>query len=140
MSLKEGKGKMKINKEEQARREGMAYALKIAKEKGVDGLEEELKFRNCTRLPIGVKRSACDEAIGKIKDSTCDTFIALTVSALNDEFGFGEKRLQRFIDRFEFKALCLGEGYCNWADIVSAIKEELGLELKMRLFSKDVEC
>ena len=31
---------MKISKEEKARREGMAYALKIAKEKGVDGLEE----------------------------------------------------------------------------------------------------
>ena len=131
---------MKLNKEEQARREGMAYALKIAREKGVDGLEEELKFRNCTRLPIGVKRSACDEAIGRIKDSTCDTFIALTVSTLNDEFGFGEKRLQRFINRFEFKALCLGEGYCSWADITQTIKDELMLDLKLRLFNQDANA
>ena len=29
----------KISKEEQARREGMAYALRIAKEKGVEELE-----------------------------------------------------------------------------------------------------
>ena len=35
----------KISKEEQARREGMAYALRIAKEKGVDGLEHEIKMR-----------------------------------------------------------------------------------------------
>lgn len=33
---------MKINKEEKARREGMSYALRIAKEKGIEGLEEEL--------------------------------------------------------------------------------------------------
>lgn len=131
---------MSVNKEEQARREGMSYALKIAKEKGIDGLEEELKFRNCTKLPVGIKRSTCNEVIGRIKDSTCDTFIALTVSTLNDEFGFGEKRLQRFIDRFEFKALCLGEGYCSWADIVNVIKDELGLELKMRLFNQDVRA
>lgn len=33
----------RIDKEEQARREGMAYALLIAKEKGIDALEEDLK-------------------------------------------------------------------------------------------------
>ena len=131
---------MKLNKEEQARREGMAYALKIAREKGIDGLEEELKFRNCTRLPIGVKRSACDEAIGRIKEQTCDTFLILTIATLNDEFGFGQKRAQQFIDRFEFKAVCLGEGYCTWEDHVKAIKDELKLELRLRLFNQDVKA
>lgn len=36
---------MKLSKEERARRDGMAYALKVAKEKGVEGLEEEIKRR-----------------------------------------------------------------------------------------------
>ena len=31
------------SKEEQARLQGMSYALRVAKEKGIDGLEEELK-------------------------------------------------------------------------------------------------
>lgn len=35
----------KLSKEEMARREGMAYALRIAKEKGIDALEEDLKMR-----------------------------------------------------------------------------------------------
>ena len=35
----------KISKEEQARLQGMAYALKKKKEKGIEGLEEEIKFR-----------------------------------------------------------------------------------------------
>lgn len=124
----------KLDKEEAARREGMTYALKIAREKGVDGLEEELKFRNCTLLPVGAKRKNCDVAIEQIKNQTCDTFIALTCHTLNDEFGFGKKRLQKFIDRFENKAECLADGYCYWKDITKTLWDEMGLNLKIRLF------
>ncbi len=130
---------MKINKEERARREGMAYALRIAKERGIVGLEEEIRFRSCTNLPIGISRSACDEAIDRIKDRTCDTFIALTCHTLDDEFGFGQKRLQRFIDRFENKAVCLGEGFCTWADVAETLKRERNIKLRMRLFGEDVK-
>ena len=35
----------KIDKEQKARMDGMAYALKIAKEKGIDGLENEIKSK-----------------------------------------------------------------------------------------------
>ena len=42
------------NKEESARREGMAYALRIAKEKGIEALEKELEFRNITNIPIKI--------------------------------------------------------------------------------------
>lgn len=43
-------------KEEMARREGMSYAFSIAKEKGLGVLEEELKFRNATNIPLKVSR------------------------------------------------------------------------------------
>ncbi len=38
---------------------------------------------------------------------TMDTFTILTVAVLHDEFGFGEKRCQRFIDRMNKKAECM---------------------------------
>ena len=44
------------NKEESARREGMAYALRIAKEKGIEALEKELEFRNITNIPIKISK------------------------------------------------------------------------------------
>lgn len=47
---------MKLSKEERARREGMAYALKVAKEKGVDGLEEEMKRRGVSIAPLHTTR------------------------------------------------------------------------------------
>ena len=56
---------MKISKEEKARREGMAYALKIAKEKGVDGLEEEIRFRNVSLAPIVIPRKELTEFTDK---------------------------------------------------------------------------
>lgn len=43
--------KMKITKEYRIEMEAMSKALKIAKEKGVDALEEELKMRGATKCP-----------------------------------------------------------------------------------------
>ena len=47
----------RMSKEEQARREGMAYALRIAKEKGIEALEEDLKMRNVIDLPCRVSKA-----------------------------------------------------------------------------------
>lgn len=43
-------GKAKWSEIEQARRDGMGYALKIVREKGIEGLEEEVKFRNISKV------------------------------------------------------------------------------------------
>lgn len=125
---------MKTNKEEQARREGMAYALQIAKERGIEGLEEELRFRNCTNIPIGASRKAANDAIEGIKEQTCDSFTIMTIATLHDEFGFGQKRCQQFIDRFEQKAECLAGDYCTWQDHIKMIKDELQLDLNIRIW------
>lgn len=131
---------MALNKEEQARREGMAYALKIAKEKGIEGLEEELRFRNATRIPVAVSRKACDECIQKIKENTVDTVIILSAVTLHDEFGFGAQRLKRFQERFEYKAECISEDYTNWNEQIEILKQECGLEYFIRKNDKDVRC
>lgn len=122
----------KVNKEEQARREGMAYALKVAKEKGIDGLEEELKFRNATHIPVAVSRSACDEQINLIRLNTIDTVTILFVATLHDEFDFGQKRVQRVLDRFDQKAEGIIGNYCTWDDYIQLIKEELNITLAIR--------
>ena len=38
----------RIDKLERARQEGMSYALEVAKKKGIEGLEEELRMRGIT--------------------------------------------------------------------------------------------
>ena len=130
----------KINKEEQARLEGMAFALKIAKEKGIEALENECKFRNATRIPIAVSRKASDECINKIKMNTIDTVTILAAMTLHDEFGFGKERIARFMNRFNFKAECIMEDYTTWDDQIQILAEECGLELSIRKNDKDVKC
>lgn len=130
----------KISKEEQARLQGMSYALKIAKEKGIDGLENDLKMRNIVGLPIPVSRKALNECVTNIKNNVVDTFIVLLAATLHDEFGFGEKRVQRALDRFNFKAECIADDYCTWDDHIQIVKDELGIELTIRKNDKDVKC
>lgn len=130
----------RIDKEEQARREGMAYVLRIAKEKGIDALEEDLKMRNAIGLPVGVDRKALNQFTENVKFNTVDTMVILMAVTLHDEFGFGEKRVQRAIDRFMFKANCLDEDYTTWQEQIEILKEELGIELSIRANDKDVRC
>ena len=47
---------MKWKDEEKARREGMSYALKIAREKGIEELEKDLNMRKVVDLPIPVSK------------------------------------------------------------------------------------
>ena len=129
----------KISKEEQARLQGMSYALRVAKEKGIDGLESDLRMRNIVGLPVPVSRKAMDECIVNIKNNVVDTFIILLAATLHDEFGFGEKRVQRAINRFNLKAECLADDYCTWDDQIQIVKEELGIELSIRKNDKDVK-
>lgn len=128
----------KINKEEQWRREGMAYALKVAREKGIEGLEEEIKYRNISLVPIAVSKEKMDECVNNIKMNTIDTMLILSASTLRDEFGFGKERLCRFIERFNNKAECMVDGFCTWSDQMTTLAEECGIELSIRHNDKNV--
>ena len=121
------------DKEEQARREGMAYALKVAKEKGIEGLEEEIKFRGISKVPIAVSRAAMEEGLTNIKSQTIDSVCLLSAVTLHDEFGFGHKRLQQFIDRFNLKAECLMDGYTNWIENLTILEQECAIRLNIRM-------
>jgi hypothetical protein len=128
----------RMDKEEIARRDGMMYALKIAKEKGIEGLEEEIKFRNISQVPIAISRNKIDECILNIKLNTIDTMLILSASTLRDEFGFGKERLARFIERFNLKTDCLVEDYCTWSDQIQMLADECGIELSIRHNDKNI--
>lgn len=123
---------MSRDKINDARMAGMLYALKIVQEKGVEGLKEEIKFRSYTKISIAVDRREADKTIDRIKNCTIDTIKILAIMTLKDEFGFGTKRINQFIKRFNDKTECLVEGYTTWAEQIQAIKEENGIELEIR--------
>lgn len=122
------------------RNEGMLYAYNFAREHGIDALEKEVRLRRITNLPTKVSTKAMNECVINIKNNVVDTFVILLVSTLRDELGFGEKRIQRVIDRFNQKAECIGENYLTWQDMIDTIREELGFELAIRKNDRDVRC
>lgn len=126
------------SKEEQARREGMSYALRVAKEKGIDGLEEELKRRQAYNIPIRISNKELQEFTDNAKNMMLDTILILASVTLHDEFGFGHDRLNRFKERFNFKAECIGDDFTDWQDQIDILKEECGLEYSIRFNDKNV--
>lgn len=127
------------NKDEELRREGMAYALRIAKENVIDSLEEECRFRGATKLPLALPKNAIDECVSKIKANTIDTVTILSAMVLHDEFEFGKSRIQRFVDRFNKKAECIMDDYATWEDQIQILREECGLDFKIRRNETDVK-
>ena len=114
------------------RNDGLAMALRIVEEDGIEGLRKEIKFRGVTGIHTALAKKELDQASKQIKEMTLDTMIVLAVATLHDEFDFGQKRCQRFMDRLELKAGCLIDDLATWTDYIKAIKDEIGLELSIR--------
>lgn len=114
------------------RNDGLAMALRIAEEDGIEGPRKEIKFRGVTGIHTTLAKKELDQASKQIKEMTLDTMIVLAVATLHDEFDFGQKRCQRFMDRLELKAGCLIDDLATWPDYIKAIKDEIGLELSIR--------
>lgn len=126
----------KLSKEEQARREGMAYALRLAKEKGIDALEEDLKMRNAIDLPCRVSKADLDKFSENVKYNIVFYIKVLMAVTMHDEFGFGNKRIKQMFKRFDLKAECLADDYTTWDEQVSIIAEECGIDMKFGI--KDI--
>lgn len=126
----------KLSKEEMARREGMAYALRIAKEKGIDALEEDLKMRNAIDLPLRVSKADLSKFSENVKYNIVFYIKVLMAVTMHDEFGFGNKRIKQMFKRFDLKAECLADDYTTWDEQVSIIAEECGIDMKFGI--KDI--
>ena len=119
----------RVNKEQRLRVEGMNYALRIAKSKGIDELEKECKFRGEYNIPMTISREKIKEVSELIQKTTIETVTLMSAVVLRDEFGFGEKRMNQFLDRFALKTSCLETGEVTWDDLIEQMKEEVGIEL-----------
>lgn len=130
----------KMREYERGREDGLTLALRIAKEGGVEALEREIKFRGVTGIHTSLASKDLDKAAEKIKEITLDTFTVMSVAVLHDEFGFGEKRCQRYMDGINKAAEYIVDGLATWPDYISAIKEEIGLDLRIRWDGREVSA
>lgn len=114
------------------REDGLLLAERIVKEGGLERLQEEIKYRGITGVHTQLAKKEIKKASEVIKMTTIDTILLLALSTIRDEFGFGEKRMQRLINRMEQKATCLIGDMATWEDFRETIKEETGIEVNVR--------
>lgn len=122
----------KMTDYQSGREDGLMLAEKIVKEGGLERLQEEIKYRGITGIHTQLAKKEIEKASEVIKMTTIDTILLLALSTVRDEFGFGEKRMQRLINRMEKKATCLIGNMATWEDFRETIKEETGIEVKVR--------
>lgn len=117
---------------QQYRNDGMAFALKIAKEKGIEALEKEVAYRKATFLPSAVQEKDVTKFVDETKMNCLDTVLIMSMMVLRDEFDFGEKRLNRFKERFNKKADCIVANNATWKDLQEILQEETNIKTTIR--------
>lgn len=117
-----------LKKDEQLRREGMSYALRVAKENGVEGLENELHRRNASEVPLRITKAQMQQYSESVKENVVNHILLLSLVTLRDEFEFGAKRLKQFQERFTDKASCIAGDWTTWEEQVKVLAEKVGIE------------
>ena len=117
----------KLSKEETARFSGAEWMLRYIKEKGIEAGEKELDQRGVRGILLKVSEQDLQKFSNREKKNTIATILLMAAMTLRDEYGFGRKRMNRFIRRFNTKTECLVGGYVNWKDLQQTIAKETGI-------------
>ena len=94
----------KQNDLNEGRSQGILYAYKIAKEKGIEALEEEIRYRNITNVNILVPKAEMLKASEKIRAHCTTVSIVVALATLIEDYGYSEYMARDFKDKFDARA------------------------------------
>lgn len=120
----------KRDKQYEQHQAGMLYALDVAKRKGIDGLEEEIRKRGIWKVRCGVSESYLDALVNEISNNIFNNIFAASLEVLHRIFGFGGVRLKRYEHNLMLVAAgCLekdwkGETYQTLGDLAEWYRDE----------------
>lgn len=80
----------------------------------------------------GIKRKAVKETVDRVSREAFERMMVLSLLVLRDEWGFGEKRMDRFIDQLSTLVEDVSEGRLSMDDITATLEDELGIEFMWR--------
>ncbi len=126
----------KLSKIEQARMDGFNRACRIAREQGVEALLAEQKRRGMSGLSLCISDADFRAQMSEWKGNCLQTVLVMTLSVLRDVEGYGKKRMERFIRRFNLKSNCLADDYVTWPDIARQLLAETHIEYDIGFFEE----
>lgn len=80
----------------------------------------------------GIKRKTVEETVDKVSREAFERMMVLSLLVLRDEWGFGEVRMERFMDQLSELVEDVSEGRLSMDDITATLEEELGIEFMWR--------
>lgn len=116
----------------EARMQGMIYAANLVKDKGIKALESDIKMRGIYKVPYTMTESQFNEFVRTIGEGSKNAVFAIVYVVLCEDFGFGEKRLNKFakgfLKRFNevFELDYMGNHYVTLTDYAVMMKEKYG--------------
>ncbi len=123
----------RLDREAEARMNGMDYALRRIKEIGIEEFEKELEWRGRKNYSVHITSR---EAINAAEQAYKHIRIAALIT-LYDEFDFDKAMLDRFNKRYNDKMDSLNKGYVNWGDYENIIINEIGYNEGITVANKE---
>lgn len=122
----------RLSKEEQARRDGFDYFVRLYRSQKIriPEIDEEIRRRGLIGKPIGLDKQAELEYVGMIQKQTLQVAIVIYVWILHNKLECGEKRLLRAMQWFWDMADLLTEDYLSYQDIAETLKAETGIQME----------
>ncbi len=120
-------------KEEKWRTEGALYALRLAKEKGIDYLQEDIKRRGALGMSLLIPEKAAEECYNLLALNVMNTMKTVAMWTLYTEYGWKSVRLKRFEERMDaHSAMCMeydryGQNYVKLSDMAKELQEACGI-------------
>lgn len=79
-----------------------------------------------------IKRKTVKETVDRVSREAFERMMVLSLLVLRDEWGFGEVRMDRFIDQLSTLVDDVSAGRLSMDDITATLEEELGIEFMWR--------
>ena len=80
----------------------------------------------------GMKRKTVEDTVDRVSREAFQRMMVLSLLVLRDEWGFGEKRISRFMGQLSVLIVDVSEGRLSMDDITATLEEELGIEFIWR--------
>lgn len=96
-----------------------------------DRLKDIAKGRYSADRVKDIIHSVCQSVSQDVERAVFEYCALMFLQELHYEFGFGKKRLERFIGDFSEKALAFDAGAYDIEDMRNALKEDAGIEITM---------
>lgn len=122
----------KLNDLMEGRNQGIAFALKIAKEGGIEALEKEVEYRGLTNVSLNIPRKELEEATKHMRIRATEVSIVFAMITLLEEFSFSRMQALKFKGHFDEKVESILNEEETIQEYIRIIEEDYGITLVIR--------